>query len=134
MKRYLLFLTFFLLACFSLSAQVIKFKTQDFSYREKNSGTWTDWSPYQKLSVLGTIDMDNNRIELHAERKQVYDVIEYLGESQDSDGDSVMGWSCLNQNGVECRIRFVKLNSQGGRLQLYVDFEEIGLAYNLYIL
>jgi hypothetical protein len=81
---------------------------------------------------LLTIDGDNNRIKIFSKQEQVYDIIKTYESVIDDDGDKTSKWLCINEDGLKCFIRLVKLNSQEGRNQIYVDFDDLMFAYNIY--
>lgn len=115
--------------------QVLKLKTKSFSYKQKvNDYRWSDWSKWKPTSVLVIINFDKERITIYSKETQVYDIAEYEGKTTDSDGDDTYSFFCVNEAGLTCRIRFLKLNSQNGKNQLYVDFSDLKWVYNIYTL
>lgn len=67
-------------------------------------------------------------ITVYSQKTQKYNVKEYVGENEDSDGNS-MTFNCVNDDGVNCNIR-IRAQKNGVR-QLYVDFEDFSWVYNL---
>jgi hypothetical protein len=111
-------------------AQVVKLKTTSLALKVKNDDNrWSDWSDWESASVL--VVVEGNRITVYSKEKQVYDVIENKGKKTDSDGDDVLSYYCINEDGARCRLRLVKRNSQNGKTKLYVDFNDIKWVYNL---
>lgn len=115
-------------------AQVTKFKSSGFATKFKNeySGNWGKWSDFKETEVLITIDLTNERIKIFSKKEQVYDIIKYFDKETDSDGDETIEFQCVNEDGLKCHVRFVILNSQNGRRQLYVDFSDVMWVYNIY--
>lgn len=133
MKRTILTL---LLSTIMLSAysQVIKCKADAISIKTKNEYTdrWSDWSKWEEVDILITIDPINDRIKIFSKEEQVYDIIKSYDESYDNDGDKTLKWQCVNEDGLKCNIRLVKLYSQNGQSQLYIDFADMMWVYNIY--
>jgi hypothetical protein len=80
------------------------------------------------------MDIDKDRITIYSKETQIYDVAENEGKTTDSDGDDFWSFYCVNEDGLTCRVRLAKLNSQNGRNQLYIDFNDMKWVYNLYSL
>jgi len=122
-------------ACLT-SAQVLKVKADAISIKTKSEYTesWSDWSDWQSVNILITIDSEKQRIKIFSKEDQVYDIIQNLGEDYDKDGDKVWKWLCVNEDGLRCHVRLVKLYSQNGKSQLYVDFNDMKWVYNIYSL
>jgi hypothetical protein len=115
--------------------QVYKLKSTSYSSKYKiNDYRWSDWGEWEETTVLITIDLNKDRITIYSKVTQVYDVAENEGETYDSDGDKTLSLYCVDKDGLTCRIRLVKLISQGGRNQLYVDYKDMKWVYNVYSL
>jgi hypothetical protein len=119
--------------CTTSYGQVYKLKSTSFSSKYKiNNYRWSDWSELEETSVLITIDLNKERITIYSKETQVYDVAENEGETYDNDGDITLSLFCVDKDGLTCRIRLVKLISQDGRNQLYVDYNDMKWVYNVY--
>lgn len=116
----------------SATAQVIKLKATGISFKEKKNGSWQDWSEWEDANILVTLDLDVERIIVYSSTKQTFDIAKYEGESKDKDGDSTFSFLCVNQEGYECLIKFLKM--QDGSKQLYFNFNKTIVAYNVYTL
>ncbi len=128
MKKFILL---FLLAFSAVvaSAQSLKFNAYELSYRYVDGdGEWSEWSDWEKTSILVIINLDEDLITVYSQKMQKYNVKEYVGENEDSDGNS-MTFNCVNDDGVNCNIR-IRAQKNGVR-QLYVDFEDFSWVYNL---
>lgn len=133
MKFIVSLLVLFILTT-NLQAEVIKCKAYGFSYQYNNaktglSGAWASWTD---TDILITIDIDHERIRIFSENEQDYTIIQFFGEKIDRDGDKILTFSCVNEEGIKCNIRIVKLLSKDGTSQLYVDFSNITWVYNFY--
>jgi hypothetical protein len=115
--------------------QVYKMKSSSFASKYQiNDYKWSEWSEASESSVLITIDLNKQRITIYSQTKQVYDIAENEGKTTDDDGDDFYSYYCVNEDGLTCRIRLAKLNSQNGRNQIYVDFSDMKWMYNVYSL
>jgi len=99
LKQIILFTLFFIGFTSLSSTQVIKVKAGAISIKTKNeyTGIWSDWSKWEKVNILITIDSDKGRIKIFSKKEQVYDIIQDLGESYDKDGDKTWKWLCVNE-------------------------------------
>ena len=128
MKKFILL---FLLAFSAVvaSAQSFKLNAYELSYRYVDGdGEWSEWSDWEKISILIVFYHDEELITIYSQKTQNYKVKEYVGENEDSDGNS-MTFNCVNDDGVNCNIR-IRAQKNGVR-QLYVDFEDFSWVYNL---
>jgi hypothetical protein len=114
-------------------SQVHKLKSVSFSSRYKiNDYNWSAWSESSESSVLITFNLTNDRITIYSEQKQVYDIVEYEGKTTDSEGDDIFSYYCVDNDGLTCRVKWLQLNSQNGRMQMYVYYSDINWLYNIY--
>lgn len=139
MKRQLFFSIGLMIALFTSSAtafgQVYKLKSTSYSSKYKvNDYRWSDWAEWEESNVLITIDINKDRITIYSKLTQVYDIAENEGETFDNDGDITLSLFCVDKDGLTCRIRLVKLISQDGRNQLYVDYDDLKWVYNVFSL
>lgn len=114
--------------------QVTKYRTTSVSIKTKNKSNnqWTKWSEPEKVNVLITVDIENNRIKIFSKKDQIYDIIQYNDKETDDDGDDVLQLLCVNEDGLKCNVRFVVLNSKNGKRQIYIDFADMIWMYNIY--
>lgn len=131
----IIFIILVLISTASFS-QVIKLKAFEIAFKYKNENTqrWDQWSDWEDVDILVTIDSDPQRIKIFSEKEQVYDIIKYKGETTGSDGDITSEWICVNEDGRKCGVRIVKLNSNNNIQQLYIDFADFIFVYNIYAL
>lgn len=134
LKSTLLLGLFLLMSSMSF-AQIVKLRTTGLAIRhEIDAYTWGEWSDLEEVSILVVMDIDASRISIYSNETQVYDVIQAEEPRYDDDGDKFMPYICINEDGVKCRVELATLNSQNGRNQLYVKFENMMFVYNLYML
>lgn len=131
MKQRLLFLLF-ISYCTLFSAQVTKFKALSLSTRYETKAGWTKWSKTVDTDILLSINLNDNKIKIYSEESQIYDIIKYSEKEYDEDGDETVTMYSEDQNGSNCYIDLVKLNSQDGRLQLYIRYNDMHWVYNIY--
>lgn len=133
MKKIILVVFFITIANISYS-QVIKCKADAIAIKTKNeySEKWSEWSKWEEVDILITIDPDKDRVKVFSKVEQVYDIIKSYGESYDEDGDKTIKWQCVNDDGLKCTVRLVKLYSKEGKSQLYIDFSDMMWVYNIY--
>lgn len=125
----------FLTTSTNVFGQVYKLKSTSFSSKYKfNENKWSDWSDATESSVLITFDLTNDRITIYSKETQVYDIAEYEGKTTDEDGDDIFSYFCIDKDGIKCRVKWLKLNSQNGRMQMYVNYNDIIWLYNIYSL
>ncbi len=127
-------LIFFMLIISTTSfGQVLKFKSTSFSSMYKiNEYSWSDWEDPSESTVLMTFDLDNDRITIYSKVTQIYDVAKYEEKITDKDGDDIFSFFCVDNEGITCRVQWLILNSQNGRMQVYVYYSDIALLYNVY--
>jgi hypothetical protein len=126
-----------LIVLFSMTgfSQVFKCKTYQSAVRSLNtSGYWSDWSSWYESDILVTFDFNNNRIVIYSKTVQVFDIIEYLAVTYDADGDKTSEMLTVDQDAIRANLRLVTRYSQGGVLQLYVDYSNLIIVYEMYVL
>ena len=125
----------FLTISTNVFGQVYKLKSTTFSSKYKiNEYKWSEWSDATESSVLITFDLTNGRITIYSKETQVYDIAEYEGQTTDEDGDDIFSYLCIDKDGTKCRLKWLKLNSQNGRMQMYVNYNDMIWLYNIYSL
>jgi hypothetical protein len=132
MKRFILLL--FLISTSLLGyAQVYKIKTTSVAFRHFNDNLnrWDSWTKSQPAEILITINAGSNRIKVFSSEEQTLDIIEYLGKFEDNDRDEHLVWRCVDNSGLRCYFKLVFLNSQNGKQQLYVEYLDFIIVYNV---
>jgi hypothetical protein len=125
----------FLTISTNVFGQVYKLKSTAFSSKYKiNEYKWSEWSDATESSVLITFDLTNDRITIYSKETQVYDIAEYEGQTTDEDGDDIFSYFCIDEDGTKCRLKWLTLNSQNGRMQMYVNYDNMIWLYNIYSL
>lgn len=134
MKKFLLCILIMMMSITSFD-QVFKCKTYRSATKTLyTNGYWSDWSDWYEATILITIDFNKDRITIYSQSVQVFDIIEYLSETYDIEGDLTNKMITVDQDAVRANLRLVTLYSQGGTLQLYVDYSNLIIVYEMYIL
>ena len=133
MKKFYI-LSFLLLFSFITSySQVSKCRAYGYSYKiKKDSGYWTDWSDLEDVDILIVFNFEKDRIQIYSAEFQEYDIYDIYDEVVDSDGDTTHKMSCVDKDGLRCSLRLLKRNN--GMLQLYIDYNDAYIAYDIYSL
>jgi hypothetical protein len=130
MKKLILTASFILIftLCFS---QVYKLRSYSSQIKTKGTYGWTKWSDPTENNILIVFDIDKERITIYSKETQVYDIYKVYDTYTDRDGDDTYEFACIDADGLRCHVRWVKLNSQNGRLQVYVDYDDMMWMYNV---
>lgn len=123
--------TFIITLTFS---QVYKFRSSTFQMKTKDSNGWSKWTEPNESDILLVFNITKLRITIFSKKDQVYDIYKRYEQQTDSDGDLTFEYSCVDEEGLKCHVRWVRLNSQNGRLQIYVDFSDVMWMYNVALL
>jgi len=134
--RTLLIVIFSTFTLVSSTAQVVKFKIFSASFKnfDESREEWGDWTDHTETDILGIIDADEDRIKIFTEPESTFDVIENLESRIDTDGDEIDEWVCIDHAGKKCGVRIVTLNSQNSRKQIYIEYQNFIICYNIYFL
>ena len=128
--------TLFLVCSFNFCfSQVTKFKTTSTAMSTYNDYS-NKWREFESVSggsdILISIDLTNERVKIFSKREQILDIIKYYDKKTDRDGDETIAFLCVDSDGLKCKVRYIILNSQEGRKQLYVGYSDVTYLYNIY--
>lgn len=130
-KLYILLL-FFAAGLQQTYSQIYKFKTSGVSVLEKNErGKWENWSDLQLVNVLVSLDTDKSRIVIYSEVIQLFEIIEYE-PTEENDSDVVYSFSCKDNNGDDCTLSIITRKNQDNRKQLYINYGNRIIVYNIF--
>lgn len=125
--------TLLLLSIVTISAfaQTYRYKATSFAYKyQKDNGYWTDWSDWERSSVLVVISLDREVISIYSDNPQEYDIYDSDDEwVRDKDGGQQWTLKCVNSDGLRCEIRLRQ--QRDGQLQMYVDFSDAMWVYSI---
>lgn len=124
---------FFLVIGFHQSyGQTYNFKTSGLSVLQKDSkGKWGKWSDLKLVNILVKLDTDKNRIVVYSEAIQLFEIIEYI-PLEENKTDSVYSFGCKDNNGEDCTLSIITRKNQGNRKQLYINYEDTIILYNIF--
>lgn len=112
--------------------QKYKFKTSGFSVLEKNErGKWGKWSDLTLVNVLVSLDTDKNRIVVYSQSIQLFEIIVYQ-PTEESDTDIVYSFSCKDNSGEDCTLSIITRKNQDDRKQLYINYNNRIIVYNIF--
>jgi hypothetical protein len=126
-----LVLAFLLLGLHQTYSQTYNFKTTGISVLEKvQKGKWGSWTELDLVNIFVKLDTDKNRILIYSEAIQVFEIIEYIPLSV-GDTDDVYSFTCIDNLGENCTLSIIIRKKQGNRKQLYVNYENRIIVYNI---
>ncbi|MBG6187628.1 hypothetical protein [Flavobacterium sp. CAN_S2] len=130
-KKYIILL--FLILGFQHSySQNYKFKTSGFSVLEKNEkGKLGKWSDLNLVNILVTLDTSKNRIVVYSQIIQLFEIIEYQ-PTEENDTDIVYSFTCKDNEGVDCTVSIITRKKQENRKQLYINYDNRIIVYNIF--
>jgi hypothetical protein len=130
-KLYIVLL--FLSLCLQKSyGQKYEFKTSSFSVLEKNDrDKWGNWSDLKLVNILVSLDTDKSRIIVYSEVIQLFEIIVYQS-TEESDTDIVYSFTCKDNNGDDCTLSIITRKNQDNRKQLYIDYDNRIIVYNIF--
>ncbi|NGY38378.1 hypothetical protein FQU23_012760 [Flavobacterium sp. XN-5] len=113
-------------------SQNYKFKTSGVSVLEKNErGKWGKWSDLQLVNVLVSLDTNKSRIVIYSEIIQLFEIIEYQ-PTEENDTDVVYSFTCKDNNGDDCTLSIITRKNQDNRKQLYINYGDRIIVYNIF--
>lgn len=130
-KTYILL--FFLVVGLQHSyGQVYKFKTSGFSVLEKNEkGKWGKWSDLNLVNIVVSLDTNKNRIVVYSNIIQLFEIVDYQ-TIEENDTDIVYSFSCKDNEGVNCTLSIITRKKQDNRKQLYINYDNRIIVYNIF--
>lgn len=113
-------------------SQNYKFKTSGFSVLEKNEkGKWGKWSDLDLVNILVSLDTNKDRIVIYSQIIQLFEIIDYQA-TEENDTDIVYSFTCKDNNGEDCTVSIITRKKQDNRKQLYVNYENRIIVYNIF--
>ena len=112
-------------------SQSYRFKTSGFSVLEKNDkGKWGKWSNLDLVNLSVILDTEKHRIVVYSQEIQLFNIIDYIAR-EENDTDIVYSFICRDNNGVDCKISIITRKKQDYRKQLYINYDEHIILYNI---
>lgn len=113
-------------------SQDYKFKTSGVSVLEKNEkGKWGKWSDLKLVNIVVSLDTNKSRIIIYSEIIQLFEIIEYQA-TEENDTDVVHSFTCKDNNGDDCTLSIITRKHQGNRKQLYINYGNRIIVYNIF--
>ena len=113
-------------------SQNYKFKTSGFSVLEKNEkGKWGKWSDLDLVNILVSLDTNKDRIIIYSQAIQLFEIIDYQ-PTEENDTDIVYAFTCKDNNGEDCTLSIITRKKQDNRKQLYVNYQNRIIVYNIF--
>jgi hypothetical protein len=113
-------------------SQNYKFKTSGVSVLEKNErGKWGKWSDLQLVNILVSLDTKKSRIVIYSEVIQLFEIIQYQA-TEENDTDVVYSFACKDNNGDDCTLSIITRKQQDNRKQLYINYGNRIILYNIF--
>ncbi len=112
-------------------SQTYKFETSGFSVLEKKEkGKLDNWSDLSLVNLLVSLDTDKNRIVIYSQIIQLFEIVDYHDEKE-NETDLVYSFSCKDNNGDDCTISIITRKKQEYRKQLYINYDDRIIVYNI---
>jgi len=112
--------------------QTYKFKTSGLSVLQKDQkGKWGNWSDLNLVNILVKLDTDKSRIVIYSEVIQLFEIVDYI-PLEENDNDSIYSFTCKDINGENCTLSIITRKKQGNRKQLYINYEDHIILYNIF--
>ena len=125
-------LAFFILGLNQFYSQTYKFKTSGLSVMQKDQkGNWGKWSNLNLVNMLVKLDTNKNRIIVYSEVIQLFEIIDYI-PLEENETDSIYTFTCKDNNGVDCTLSIITRKKQDNRKQLYINYEDRIIVYNIF--
>ncbi|MBB4803160.1 hypothetical protein HNP37_003235 [Flavobacterium nitrogenifigens] len=124
----LLFLAFGLQ---QVQSQSYHFKTSGFSVLQKNErGKWGEWSNLNLVNLSVVLDTNKHRIVVYSQEIQLFNILDYI-EREENDTDITYSFMCKDNDGRECKLSIITRKKQDFRKQLYINYDDHIIVYNI---
>ena len=130
--KTIIVLAFLVIGLHQSYGQTYNFKTSGFSVLEKDQkGKWGKWSDLDLVNILVKLDTDKSRIVVYSESIQVFEIIDYI-PLEESETDNIYSFTCKDNNGENCTLSIITRKRQDNRKQLYINYEDRIIVYNIF--
>ncbi|AWG23721.1 hypothetical protein FFWV33_18795 [Flavobacterium faecale] len=132
MFKVICLLFFFTIATHKSFGQSYKFTTSGVSVLEKNErGKWGEWSNLELVNLVVNLDTTKKRIVVYSRIIQVYDIVTFVPVEENAT-DIVYSFVCRNIDGEECTLSIITRKNQDNRKQLYINYGDRIILYNIF--
>lgn len=123
---------FFTFGLQQVQSQSYQFKTSGFSVLEKNErGKWGEWSNLDLVNLSVILDTNKHRIVVYSQEIQLFSILDYM-EREENDSDIVYSFMCKDNDGKECKLSIITRKKQDYRKQLYINYDDHIILYNIF--
>lgn len=130
MKHFLIIILFVIpLSIFSQNN--IIFNATSYAVAEV-TGEYYVWSDWEKCSVRILFDLNNERITIYSNKRQIYNIYDVYNNGEpyaDNKGGRQIKFYVIDQDGDKGELR-LRIESNGNS-QLYIDFRDCAWCYNV---
>lgn len=114
-----------------VQSQSYRFKTSGFSVLQKNErGKWGEWSALDLVNLSVVLDTNKHRIVVYSQELQLFNILDYI-EREENDTDIVYSFMCKDNDGRECKLSIITRKKQDYRKQLYINYDDHIIVYNI---
>ena len=114
-----------------VQSQSYHFKTSGFSVLQKNErGKWGEWSNLDLVNLSVVLDTSKHRIVVYSQEIQLFNILDYI-EREENDTDIVYSFMCKDNDGKECKLSIITRKKQDFRKQLYINYDDHIIVYNI---
>jgi len=129
--RTYIFLLFLAFGFQQAQGQTYHFKTSGFSVLEKNErGKWGAWSNLDLVNLSVVLDTNKHRIVVYSQEIQLFNIQDYI-EREENDTDITYSFICKDNDGKECKLSIITRKKQDYRKQLYINYDDHIIVYNI---
>ncbi|WPO77305.1 hypothetical protein [Flavobacterium sp. KACC 22761] len=115
-----------------VQSQSYHFKTSGFSVLEKNErGKWGEWSDLDLVNLSVVLDTNKHRIVVYSQEIQLFNILDYI-EREENDTDITYSFMCKDNDGKECKLSIITRKKQDFRKQLYINYDDHIIVYNIF--
>ncbi|MBF4491808.1 hypothetical protein IRZ83_04085 [Flavobacterium sp. JLP] len=113
-------------------SQSYHFKTSGFSVLEKTGkGKWGEWSNLDLVNLSVVLDTEKHRIVVYSQEIQLFNILDYI-EREENDTDVVYSFMCKDNDGRDCKLSIITRKKQDYRKQLYINYDDRIIVYNIF--
>ena len=122
------FLLFFTMTV-SFAQKAYKWRASDYSSRlsYNNGESWGTWSEWATSGVL--IVAQDQRVNVYSATPQVYDMIENVTKTYDSNSNPIFSVMCVDENGTRCKMIWYHSAKDGS--YVIFQFSNLELMYKV---
>jgi hypothetical protein len=115
-----------------VQSQSYQFKTSGFSVLEKNEkGKWGEWSNLDLVNLSVILDTNKHRIVVYSQEIQLFNIEDYIAR-EENDTDIVYSFMCKDNEGIDCKLSIITRKKQDYRKQLYINYDDHIIVYNIF--